>query len=510
MTHSFSPNEVISDPSFLHGREKDLEIIVNTIKSGTNRQVQGERRFGKTCFLNCTKSILDRDESFVTLYLDCKKLSRFKGTSNFYRFLIALVVSEVSKKKLLDCHHKIKNFSIGPNLDYEDTYEQLLDINDFRVESIFEEIIPYYSDLFDLKFVFLFDDYEYLMTTLLDNTQGFMLLRALSDLPRQKGVKPLTYIISGSWSWLKMCRLTGSPELNNQGASVLYLGSIEFLEFTNMIQNASNNLSFPIKTKTLFDYSGGVPFYAKKIIQTIELGKEMDNFTILNEEFATVINNLEPNEKQLLLSIIKKKSGNRSLSDTLVLRGLLKNNGSKFSINGYYFQEYIINNCKENNQISEILVDLVDNVFEIIEIVNQNFKNNRLGSYLFEPITDEHTMRNQFRKVCEDGDDFQVFVNSVYRCVFERTAEHGKNLFRIPGNLKSHDFKKHIDSFRQIHIHQSSSKEFHPSSNQLKREELYKIYLGKVNEPRGIEFYSIQRKLLDNFINFLKDIENNI
>ncbi len=507
---SFNPNELILNPEFLFGRKRDLEIIVNTIKSGTNRQVQAEKRFGKTCFLHCAKSILDNEHGFVTIYIDCKKLNRFKGTANFYRILISLTVSELTKRKLLDCSHEIRKFKITPCSDFEDIYEQLLDVKDFRIESIFEDIIPYYSDLFDTRFVFLFDEYEYLMSTILDNPQGFMLIRTLSDLPKSKGIKPLTYIISGSWSWLKMCTLTGSPELNNQGASILYLGAIDFEDFKTMIAYCSNDSEPPLKTKALFDYSGGIPYYAKKIAETVILGGSPPDFTLLNEDFATVIKNLEHNEKLLLLNAINKKGGNKSLSESLVLRGILKENGSKFSINSYFFQEYIINNLKVENQVSEILFELVENIFEKIERINLNFRNNGHGNYLFEPITDEHTMRNQFRKECKDPNDFQVFVNSVYRCVFERTAANRDNLHRIPAKLKTHYFKKHIDSFRQVHIHQSTSVEFRPNKNQLNRQDLYLIYLGKVNEPTGKEFYTLQRKILDNFNNFLIDIESEI
>jgi len=506
---SFNSNELISDPELLFGRQKSLEILVKTIKSGTNRQIQGEKRFGKTCFLHCTKSILDKEQGFITLYFDCKKLDRFKGTVNFYRRLIASIIVEVSKKRLLDREHIIKNFKIFPSLDIDEIYETLLEVKDFIIESIFEEIIPYYSELFDVRFVFLLDEYEHLMKTILDNPQGFMLIRTLSDLPKSKGIKPLTYILSGSWSWIKMCTLTGSPELNNQGASILYLGAIDFEAFNSMINFYSNDKKFSLKTKVLYDYSGGITFYAKKIAVTIQLGGvDQLNYTLLNDDFVSIFKNLEQNEKQLLQNILNKKGVNRSLAGTLVARGILKENGANFSINGDFFQEYIAHNLKEENQASEILEKLVETIFEKIEKINLNYRNNQSGNrnYLFEPIINEHTMRNEFRKVCNDSSDFQVFVNSVYRCVFERTAENGKNLQRIPKHLQAHAFKKHIDSFRQIYIHQSTSIEFRPSRNQFNSQDLYNFYLGRANEPTDRQFYIIQKKILDNFESYLDEI----
>ena len=511
---SYNPNELITNPECLFGRQKDLEIIVNTIKSGTNRQVQGEKRFGKTCFLQCTKSILDGENGYISIYFDCKKLHRFKGTANFYRVLIGHIVAELTKRKLLYCEHIVKNFTILPCIDFEDTYERLIEVKDFRIESIFEEIIPYYSELFDTRFVFLLDEYEYLMTTILDNPQGFMLIRTLSDLPRIKGIKPLTYILSGSWTWIKMCTTTGSPELNNQGASILYLGAIDSDSCNSMINHYSDGYELPINNKTIFDYSGGVPYYFKKIAETIYLGDNKPCFSLLKEDFTSIVKNLEVAEKHLLLNIIKKKAGNKSLCEGLVLRGILKESSGKFSINGYFFHEYVVNYLKDENQISEILIDLVDSIFGQIEKINLNYKNKGCGNYLFEPITDEHTMRNEFRKECTNNGDFQVFVNSVYRCVFERTAEdirgNRATLHRIPNNLKSHSFKIQIDSFRQILIHQSTSKEFRPNRNQLNRQDLYRLFLGKVSEPNNKEFYTIQRKVLENFYDYLIEIENEI
>jgi hypothetical protein len=508
----FNPSELITKPELLFGRKRDLEILINTIKSGTNRQVQGEKRFGKTCFLHCAKSILDNQGGFVTLYLDCKKLNRFKGTANFYRLLIAFIVSELTKRNLLYCEHTIKKFTISPCLDFEDTYERLIEVKDFRIEGIFEEIIPYYSDLFDIRLVLLLDEYEYLMTTILDNPQGFMLIRTLSDLPRLKGIKPLTYILSGSWSWIKMCTVTGSPELNNQGASIIYLGAIDGESFSSMVEYYSEKNELPIKTKTLLDYSGGIPYFAKKIVETIYLGDNNPSFNLLKEDFASISKNLEPDERRLLLNLCRKKSGNKSLCENLLERGILKESSGKFSINGYFFQEYIVNNLKDETQISEILTELVENIFEQIEKINLNFKNKGLGGYLFEPVTDEHSMRKEFRKECSNNGDFQVFINSIYRCIFERTAETNKvsraiKLHRIPMCLKTHNFIVHIDSFRQNLIHQSSSREFKPNKNQLNRQDLYKIYIGKVTEPTDREFYTIQRKILDNFTSYLYDIE---
>lgn len=512
--NTFNPNELITNPKLLFGRQKELEIIVNTIKCGTNRQVQGEKRIGKTCFLHCAKSLLEGDSCFVSIYFDCKKLNRFKGTANFYRYVISVIVTEITRRKLLDCEHTLKSFRIIPSIEYEDTYERLLSLSDFRIESFLEDLIPYYSDLFDIRFVLLIDEYEYMMTTILDNPQGFMLLRALSDLPKIKGIKPLTYILSGSWPWQKVCTYTGSPELNNQGASILFLGSIDYMDFNEMYDYYTDGKEFYISPSLLYDMSGGVPFFAKKIAETVSLGENKPTSAILKEDFTAILNNLSSEEKKQIGNIISKKKINRPICERLRSRGILKENEGVYLINGVFLQEFFAQNLKDEDSSVEILDTLVNDIFLQIERINLNYKNNGRGNYLFEPITDEHSMHLQFRKICVDSNDFQVFINSVYRCIFERTAEDingtRQTLLRMPRKLKTHEFKIHIDSFRQIFIHQSTSKEFKPKHNQLRREELNRIYLGKANEPISNDFILIQRKILINFRDFLVELEQEI
>ena len=93
----FFPQERISDPSKLFGRESDLRELINATETKTQLQIIGARRFGKTTISLCLETILryDKDCRVYPLYTDVKN-ARIKGTADFYRYITAKLINRLS------------------------------------------------------------------------------------------------------------------------------------------------------------------------------------------------------------------------------------------------------------------------------------------------------------------------------------------------------------------------------------------------------------------------------
>ena len=145
----FSPSERIDNPKLLFGRNKPgqiLEKLIVNILRGTNCQIQGEKRSGKTSTLICLKKKLESEQakSIVPIYINWKEQAWVKGTANVYRFILAQCVHAVSKDGILTEKTDLNGVCISPVTVWENAFEELSRLEDFRVHGLLKEFILFF------------------------------------------------------------------------------------------------------------------------------------------------------------------------------------------------------------------------------------------------------------------------------------------------------------------------------------------------------------------------------
>jgi hypothetical protein len=487
----------------IYGREELIKELLTTIKRGTNRQIQGEKRFGKTTVLKCLeKELIGK---YLAINLDCKTLTPFKGTVNFYRFLIAKIIAETENQFKLGGGYRFRSFEIESSKYYEDVYDKLLEIKDHKIQIILEQVIRDIVDITDTTIVLLLDEYEYLMTHILNEPQGFMILRNISDETNSKGIKFFTYILSGSWSWIKMCSKTGSPELNNQGASIIHIRDIEYSDFNEMVINEKLALE-EYNGEVLYQLSGGIPFYAKVISNTLHSKKGTLHHSILSSHFSTIIENLDEREKELVNLVLSEAKVDPKRCFNLESRGILKEIKGKHVINGEFLKAYLKEELHFNIVSAESEIsNLVETVFNLFEQVNKQsiLKTNK---EIFESVHDENSMRRSMKICCNNQSTFESFISVLYKCFYERSNK----MLRMPNNLRESNIKKEIDSFRQCYQHLSSSRDFRPNKNQIPLIDLMKEYLKEERLPHEGDYLQLQSGILKKMVSFLEELKREI
>ncbi len=222
MKLSFRPSEEVDEPGLLFGRNKQgqfLDHALTDIRMGTNFQIIGERRSGKSSALKCIvkKLLLGDKPSSIPIYLNFKSVSFLKGNANVFRYIIGKCVEAITKHGVFKDSIVCRGIAFHPTDIWENVYEPLLDIPDFRLQSLFEDFVINICNNNKIEFVLLIDEYEYLFLKSFVDPAGFFVLRDISAQRIQNGLKPLTFVIAGSMRWDRICTVCGSPELNNLG-----------------------------------------------------------------------------------------------------------------------------------------------------------------------------------------------------------------------------------------------------------------------------------------------------
>ncbi len=314
----FQPSERIEDPQLLFGRNKQgqlLEKLLNNLKRGTNCQLQGERRSGKTSTLLCLKTRLESSHpEIIPVYLDFKENSNITGNTNVYRYMLAKSIEAISVIELFKTKLTLRNINIKPSNYWDSAYSLLLKVSDVKIQEILKGLLNTISEKYKVGFVFLIDEYEFLFLHSLDSDNGFYPIRTLSQQPSKNNVKALTFIIAGAKSWEKFASQIGSAELNSIGAGILSVSPLYFEDFEEMWRyQLSKNPTLPQispirNTKDIFELSGGIPFYAKVIAESMENQQSKPNFKILLSNFEEVYKNLDEHELRIIKGVLSQQS----------------------------------------------------------------------------------------------------------------------------------------------------------------------------------------------------------
>jgi len=526
MKKGFQTSERIENPAFLFGRNGKgqlLEQLLNTIKRGTNAQLQGERRSGKTSTLKCLENMmLANNTNIIPVFLDFKEESYIKGNANVYRYILAKTIALLTEKGTLKGNLNIRDNNIECTQYWDKVYNNLEEISDISIQEVLKDFFIQTSNNNKISFVILIDEYEWLFLHTFDNDGGFYPLRTLSQTPSNNNIKPFTFIISGAKSWEKFGKDIGSPELNSIGAGTLSVSPLYIEDFTEMWEYYLKKAeiveeSTILDIQKMFEYSGGIPFYAKVIAESV-LNNDNINFNILLPHFESVYNNLDQQELNVIKGIIDGKNiASNVIVNKLLDRGIL-NFSTIYNINGTLFKNYIIQKITkqyiDTRQLE--LSDMVKKMQKDIREINEN-SNNKKREYIFTPTNEYAIYCQNAETICLENDVFQNFANALYRILFEHTKRptttpRPNSLEKLPTiyrNKNIYSIIKIIDSVRQLFVgHDTSNPSYQPSANQILKADLLQELLRSKSEPYGDDFYKMQKEVLNRFLLYLEELLN--
>lgn len=519
---SFQAGERIENPDLLFGRNKKgqlLEQLFNLVKNGTNFQLQGERRSGKTSLLKCLENkILQEKINIVPIFIDFKEVS-IKGNANMYRYILAKSIALCTENNILKSNIIIRGVNIKPIIYWEKLYEKFQKIGNVSMQEVMKDFFIKISSEKKLTFFLLIDEYEWLFLHTIETEGGFYPLRSLSQEPTKNGIKPFSFAIAGAKSWEKFAKEIGSPELNSISVGIKSVSPLDFEDFTEMWQYCLENIQIPansiiLNTKEMFNLSGGIPFYAKVIGETLLNNSQTNiDFNILLPYFENIFQNLDAVELNKVKGIIE----NQNLSDIFIFkladRGILAEINGKYYVNGTLFKEYLVQKFQKNF-IDERQLELFEKgktIELLIKEINDNSKNKK-NEYIFTTTNETPLYYQSIKELSLEFDIFKGFNASLYKILFEHTKRNSTALEKLPadfGNKNIHLIIKIIDSLRQnFGGHDTSNPTYQTSRNQLSKPDLLQELLNSKSEPSGNDFYKIQKETLERFTNYLQNLRN--
>jgi len=516
MEAAFSRSYIIN-PDELFGRNELLDKLVMLANNKYCVSITGLRRFGKTSVLKCLEYKLRSDSisKVYPVYYDFKEVGALiKGTDNAYKYMIAVLISSLTKDNLFSGIEKFGKIEIQSSIDWKDIFEQLEGVNSVRIQSLLEDIINLFSDLIEKTILFLIDEYEWLFKYTFDTPVGFMKLRSMASSIQQNGRNPFSFWIIGALSWDYLCTLTGSGELNVIDAPPVYIGPIDFSSFKNMweqetqkIENCNDDLKNLIEFA--FKSSGGIPFYGKLIGSYFWSNNKKPDYLILDSHLKEMISSLQTEEIRILTdcSISPRNYHNNRFVIDLIEKGLIKQNGRSFELKSDFIKTFFISKHKESKltNITTIeSIEITDKISELIRVINNNHFNKK-SKYIFEPVNDDAALLKDLRTPCYSLELFSDFASSIYKILFERTKECLRGIdttkARLPISFKrNNQFIEIVDILRHSlgggHIMDT----FNQRPGQMSKSKMLHILTGNKNDPNSPEeFYNLQISILKMF-----------
>jgi len=524
----FAPKKIIVNPDELFGRRDLLDQLVTLANNGYCVSLIGLRRFGKTSVIKCVETLLrsNTNSRAYPVFFDFKEVgSVIKGTDNVYRYMISRLMARLYEDNLFYEDYKIKKVVITASHDWEDIYENLMEINAVRIQSVFEEVVFFISEHLGKTILFLIDEYEWLFRFSFAEPVGFMKLRNFCSKPSDLDHTVFSFWISGTTSWDYLCTITGSGELNVIDAPPVFIGQIDCPSFISMWDFETSKVKpqndyIKNYSELAFNLSGGIPFYGKLIGSQLLSAGTTPDFTHFQPHFNELFESLQVEEKAVLLQLsdTPKKFVNNKYLIGLKEKGLFKNQEGILQITRQIFKEFIFSNSFQGIAVPSILPDsykLTDNITSLIMNINKTHSNKK-GTYIFEPINDDAALTKDLRTPCYSQELFSDFASSIYKIVFEKTKGiiKGKEMVlqRLPTPYKrGHKFIDIIDIMRHSLGGGHLMETFKHRKGQLTKVKMLELLNGSKNEPNSPEdFYSLQIAVLKLFEQELTNINTMI
>lgn len=520
----FNPSSIVTDPEFLFGRKKLLDDVCEGILSGSSFFVWGERRSGKTSFLNCLNRELSDSPGVISILIDFKSLTFITRTADAYRWIssmllnAALCINESIELRVFD----LSIYKMDTEYDY---YELLKSVGDSEcVAGLLDRVIQAISNAMEVKrFVLLVDEYEHLFERTFGEANGFMYIRSLASDPKFL----FSYALSGSIHWRYLSSSIGSPELNN--SITKYLQPLKWDDFRSFYEYELSTVEAEAKkacimsqASDIYNQSGGIPFYAKVIASGLMDGVDQEEtFSVLSQYFDERYKNMLRNCGCKTLTEVKCMIDNKANQYNEFLRlGMLKKDGEQTEFNGEFWKSYIAQREIEANAgVLHLECEILKKRCEIERLIGRiNVNQSNVASEeLFVRCVDDYKDYDMLSSLCLDESDFICFTGAMFKIFYERTANTifdeqknrpiQKNRESLPRAIRSHEFMIDVGSIRHnFGGHKTSSPFWNNMNGSLNKADLLLKYLGKKLEPAPHEYLIFQSRLLEAAIGYLNQV----
>lgn len=528
-------NHTICDKNELYGRNGILKKLLYSVDERHDCiNVVGCRRFGKTCLLETLVASIKNKENAQSypIYIDSKSWQigfpehGTIGTFNVYKYLLAIFLEEVTKEGLLKGDILIRDLILSPVYDRNIFYEKIKQYNSCSIADTFADTIRKFSHLLRKTIVFVFDEYEFLMTKAFSESTGFQTLRKLSS-ETYEGIRPFSYLVAGAVTWEHLCSSIGSKELNTIGSHIHYVKPLKYDDFKNFWNHECEKINDDeLKSKIInqvdmvFECCGGVPFHANDVGSYLisNEGEFVEGYYAIIDE---VFESLTENQRKLLVEIEQSQNCVNKGKDLIILRqlGLVKQDEMKLTIG--FLKDYIQNELlvpnneppSNNNPItSEDTFDLEGIINEIKSFrkrINHDWTTRQLWNSQrtdsknyppFKPSVEDLDNFDSLGKVCHDRNDYKAFSGALYAIYYEGSSK-GFNLpLNFSPRIRSDRAESNVSLFAQLvmanrHVY-GGHVDYQPTEIPLSEEDVYK-YINEGNEPLSKEdFKYAQQRML--------------
>lgn len=504
-------NKTIDNINYLIGRKTQVQTLLYLVARLENTDIIGVRRAGKTCLVKTIINELNASDEWgiIPIYFDFKT-DRIKGTANSYIYMIAKLVSELSKRNLFNNEEVFQEITIEPKHEWSLVYQSLNGLDSFQAQRLLFNVIQFFAELAEKKIVFFIDEYEYLLKVSLDDTEDFMTLRGIGDTNNEKGEKFFSFWLIGAKSWVKLREeiKSGSGETNTvtQHQNVKPLNEESFAEMWNSecqhIEDSKIRENLLQFCNQAFECSGGIPFYGKVIGTHILVNNEFPDYSECSDKLKELYNSFTESEKKIIddLSVSDRQLASSDSVKDLTKLGIIEN----FKKNIYhlkfgYLKEYSSAIKLDIVKTEEKGFDeIVDKISEHIININKT-QNNKSQRLIFIKIIDEAAHYKILKKKCLNRNDFKIFIESMFLTYYERTKIDDSTLATLPQKFKYLPFAKYIQSARNLFGGAHQEDTFIERPGQIPKNELLIHYYDSENEPLDNEFYVMQSKMLGEF-----------
>ena len=507
----------ISNPEELFGREQLLKSLLVDASLKQNINIIGSRRFGKTCVLKSAYTLLksNDDLSVYPIFLDFKS-EDIHGTVEVYRFLVATLTTSLYQDGIFTDPEKFGSVTIRPSDDWSEVAEQLESLSKSRIQSLFERIVKWFSELMERTILLMIDEYEYLFKYALDTPTGFFKLRKLSSCTNSDGFAPFCFWLTGSTPWDQLIsEVPGSGEANTISA-VEYVAPISREAFEKMWTHECEMVEDKGKKTTLLSYcefayekSGGVPFYGKNVIGSyIYKNGIQPDYTVCQGYFQELSNKaFNSGDYKILkeLAIAPKKMKSSNSFNNLKNLGII---GIKtkdiYSISIGFLKDFIlgeISDTKGGSQVPESYT-LMKVITDKIELINKQRVNYHKRP-VFPPVMDISSLEYDLRTPCFTKEQLSDFASALYKYFYERLKESKEEF----GRFLYGKFGKCVDIARHSLGGGHEMDFFNQHNDQFTRADLFVEIMGNADElSSSHDYYKFQLEMLKRFKETLESV----
>ncbi|WP_437642626.1 phosphorylase family protein [Sorangium sp. So ce854] len=348
----FDTSEV-DDPERLFGHNRAgalLEHLCTELRLGTNCQVVGERRTGKSSLLHCCARWLSQQHpDIVPVYLNFREHAPITGMASAYQYITAAVHAAAVGRGYEHLQQEIRlgDVRLVASARPLDVYHGMGELGGMDAQQILGEEVQQLAG-HNISTVLLIDEYEhFLRQTLSGNDTGFFPIRNIS----MRFGRRFTFTIAGALTWNQLCDALGSPQLNAI-SSLHYLEPLAPEPFEAMWRSCLDDSTVDARRRAsgtavedVYALSGGWPFYGKLIGQHLASGGSLDSIrNIAWLHFSVTLNRRHvAAERSILLAAangLLTRDG--ATVREMIHRGLLQRDDDGFiSPRGHLWAEYL-------------------------------------------------------------------------------------------------------------------------------------------------------------------------